>query len=92
MSSTVEQADAQTPGKGHSVTITVNNKAVEIIGPRVTGLQIKEAAIAQGVQIELDFQLSQELPSGETRIIGDSDVVTVNKKSVFTAVAGDDNS
>ncbi|MFJ4832335.1 multiubiquitin domain-containing protein [Streptomyces sp. NPDC088747] len=92
MSSTVEQADAHTPGKGHSATITVNNKAVEIIGPRVTGLQIKEAAIAQGVQIELDFQLSQELPSGETRIIGDTDVVTVNKNSVFTAVAGDDNS
>jgi hypothetical protein len=92
MSSTVEQADPQTPGKRHTVSITVNNKAVEIIGPRVTGLQIKEAAIAQGVQIELDFQLSQELPSGETRIVGDTDVVTVNKNSVFTAVAGDDNS
>ncbi|MGQ4479372.1 multiubiquitin domain-containing protein [Streptomyces sp. SAS_276] len=92
MSSTVEQIDAESPGKGHSVTIKVNNKAVEIIGPRVTGLQIKEAAIAQGVQIERDFQLSLELPSGETRIISDTDVVTVNKKSVFTAVAGDDNS
>ncbi|MEU1917245.1 multiubiquitin domain-containing protein [Streptomyces massasporeus] len=92
MGSTVEQADAQSPGKGHSVTITVNNKAVEVIGPRVTGFQIKEAAIAQGVQIEVDFQLSQELPSGETRIIGDADVVAVNKNSVFTAVAGDDNS
>ena len=92
MGSTVEQADAQSPGKGHSVTITVNNKTVEIVGPRVTGFQIKEAAIAQGVQIEVDFQLSQELPSGETRIIGDTDVVTVNKNSVFTAVAGDDNS
>ncbi|WP_020134214.1 multiubiquitin domain-containing protein [Streptomyces sp. 351MFTsu5.1] len=92
MGSTVEQADVQSSGKGHSVAITVNNKAVAIIGPRVTGLQIKEAAIAQGVEIELDFQLSQELPSGETRIIGDTDVVTVNKKSVFTAVAGDDNS
>ncbi|MFF5039902.1 MULTISPECIES: multiubiquitin domain-containing protein [Streptomyces] len=92
MSSTVEQADPQTPGKGHAATITVNNKTVEVIGPRVTGLQIKEAAIAQGVQIELDFQLSQELPSGETRIVGDTDVVTVNKNSVFTAVAGDDNS
>ncbi|WP_037614850.1 multiubiquitin domain-containing protein [Streptomyces aureus] len=92
MSSTVEQADLHAPGKGHTVTITVNNKAVEVIGPKATGLQIKEAAIAQGVEIQLDFQLSQELPSGETRIIGDTDVVTVNKKSVFTAVAGDDNS
>jgi hypothetical protein len=68
----------QAPGKGHTVT--------------VTGLEIKEAAIAQGVQIDTGFQLSEELPSGETRIIGDADVVTVNKHSTFTAVAGDDNS
>jgi hypothetical protein len=92
MSSTVDQANTQAAGIGHTVTVTVNNKAVEIIGPQVTGLQIKEAAIAQGVHIDLDFLLSQELPSGETRIVGDTDVVTVNKNSVFTAVAGDDNS
>ncbi|MYQ30528.1 multiubiquitin domain-containing protein [Streptomyces cellulosae] len=92
MSSTVDETQAQAPGKAHKVTITVNNKAVKVAGPRVTGLQIKEAAIAQGVQIDVDFQLSQELPSGETRIVGDADVVTVNKNSVFTAVAGDDNS
>lgn len=82
----------QAPGKGHTVTVTVNNKPVQVTGPRVTGLEIKEAAIAQGVQIDAGFQLSEELPSGETRIIGDADVVTVNKHSTFTAVAGDDNS
>ncbi len=90
MTSTVEQQQDQ--GRGHEVTVTVNNKPVTVTGPRVTGLQIKESAIAQGVQIELDFLLSEELPSGETQIIGDSDVVTVNKHSKFTAVAGDDNS
>ncbi len=90
MTSTVEQQQDQ--GRGHEVTVTVNNKSVTVTGPRVTGLQIKEAAIAQEVQIELDFLLSEELPSGETRIVGDSDTVTVNKHSKFTAVAGDDNS
>ncbi|BAJ30980.1 MULTISPECIES: multiubiquitin domain-containing protein [Kitasatospora] len=90
MTSTVEQATQV--GAGHQVTITVNTKAVTVTGPRLTGLQIKEAAIAQGVQIELDFLLSEELPSGETRIVGDADEVTVNKHSKFTAVAGDDNS
>lgn len=90
MTSTVEQERDQE--RGHQVTVMVNNKPVVVTGPRVTGLQIKEAAIAQGVQIELDFLLSEELPSGETRIVGDNDVVTVNKHSTFTAVAGDDNS
>ena len=77
---------------GNSVTITVNKKPVVIIGPRVTGSEIKDAAIAQGVQIERDFLLSEELPNGETKGIGDDDPVTINKHSKFTAVAGDDNS
>lgn len=74
------------------VTITVNERPVRIEGPRVTGLQIKEAAIAQGVPIQLSFQLSEELPGRRTRIVGDADVVTVTNKSLFTAVADDDNS
>lgn len=77
---------------GHEVVITVNEKPVPISGPRVTGLQIKEAAIAAGVSIGLDFQLSEELPNGRMRIVGDGDVVTVNKNSRFDAIAGDDNS
>lgn len=90
MTSTVEQEHGQE--QGHQVVITVNNKPVTVMRPKITGLQIKEAAIAQGLQIELDFLVSEELPSGETQIVGDSDVVTVNKHSKFTAVAGDDNS
>jgi hypothetical protein len=77
---------------GHEVVITVNEQPVTVIGSKVSGLQIKEAAIAQGVQIGLDFQLSEELPNGRTRIVGDGDIVTVNKHSRFDAVAGDDNS
>lgn len=77
---------------GHEVVITVNEKPVSVTGPKVTGLQIKEAAIAQGFQIGLDFQLSEELANGRTRIVGDADIITVNKNSRFDAVAGDDNS
>ena len=76
----------------HDVAITVNEKPVTVTGPKATGLEIKQAAIAQGVQIGLDFQLSEELPNGRTRIVGDADTVTVNKNSRFDAVAGDDNS
>lgn len=75
----------------HLVTITVNKKPVQIDGPRVNGLQIKQAAVAAGLSIELDFQLA-EIRGGEQHVIGDDDVVTVNKHSTFVCTAGDDNS
>jgi hypothetical protein len=88
----------ESPSGGHpdarhrTVQIHVNKQPVQIEGPRVTGLKIKEAAIAQGVRITLDFALSELLPSGERKVIGNADVVTVTKHSKFTAVADDDNS
>jgi hypothetical protein len=78
--------------ENHLVQIEVNGKPVRVEGPRVTGGDIKEAAIEQGLPIEMDFVLSEELPGGGTRIIGDNDVVTVTDRSRFTAVAPDDNS
>jgi hypothetical protein len=74
------------------VTVTVNNKPVKVPGPKASGLEIKEAAIAQGVEIELDFQLALIKPNGKREIVGDDDEVTVNKNSVFVATATDDNS
>lgn len=75
-----------------AVIIHVNKQPVSIVGPRVTGRQIKEAAIAQGVSIELDFVLSELRPNGRPEIIGNDDPVTVNKNSNFSAVADDDDS
>lgn len=86
------EADEKKGQREHLVTVTVNELPVEIIGPRVTGLEIKEAAIRQGVKIQPSFVLSQELPNRSTEIIGDNDTVTVNKHSRFVAVAPDDNS
>lgn len=74
------------------VKVTVNRKPVVVAGPRSTGLAIKEAAIAQGVEIKLDFVLSVKLPNGEMRIIGDRDPVHVREGMEFVAVAPDDNS
>lgn len=79
------------PGKP-LVTITVNNKAVPIEGPRRNGAEIKAAAIAAGVRIQADFQLAEEVRNGEREIIGDDQTVTVNKNSIFWATAPDDNS
>lgn len=88
---TTSEAVKDRPGKP-LVTITVNTKPVKIEGPRVTGLEIKQAAIEQGVEIELVYELAEVRPNGEELIIGDDDVVTVNKNSEFVATAGDDNS
>ena len=49
MEATTEQDENGSEEHGHEVVITVNEKPVPISGPRVTGLQIKEAAIAAGV-------------------------------------------
>lgn len=75
-----------------TVEITVNRKPVSVVGHKQTGLQIKKAAIDQGVKIELSFQLSEHRGHHQTHIIGDTDEVTVHKGSEFFAVAGDDNS
>lgn len=89
----IQAVEPGRPEPGHHlVEITVNERPVTVEGPRVRGLQIKEAAIAQGVPIELDFVLSEELEQGRTKIIGDPDVVTVTEHSRFDAVAPDDNS
>lgn len=74
-----------------TVVIHVNERPVTV-AHRVTGLEIKQAAISQGVPIQLDFVLSQELNDRRTKIIGDTDEVSVNEHSRFVAVAPDDNS
>lgn len=92
MDTAVHEDGAAPALSSHQVTITVNERTVIVTGPRLTGLEIKQAAIAQGVPIRTDFLLSEELPNGRTRIVGDGDTVTVTKNSRFDAVAPDDNS
>lgn len=74
------------------IDVTVNGRPVELLEKRVTGLQIKEAAIAQHVAIELSFILQEELPNGHNRIVGDTDVIEVRDHERFTAIPNDDNS
>jgi hypothetical protein len=90
--STPEQGEHGPDARRRHVDIVVNNKPVVLTRHRVTGHEIKEAAIGQGVDIEFDFQLFEELPDGHERQIGNDDEVTVHDGSVFTAIAPDDNS
>ena len=90
MSETTVQTD--TKAQSRTIEITVNNRPVQVADKQLTCLEIKQAAIAQGVPIQLDFILSEHQGQGGTRIVGDSDEVKVHPHAKFTAVAGDDNS
>ena len=75
-----------------TVTIEVNDHKVEMPAGPATGLQIKEAAIKQEVNIQLDFVLQVQLPNGSSKVVGDNDKVALSEHLAFTAIATDDNS
>ena len=60
-------------------------------GP-ATGLEIKEGAIKQGVNIQPDFVLQVQLPNGSSKVVGNDDKVQLTEHLAFTAIAADDNS
>lgn len=74
------------------VDVLVNNQPVRLGARHETGLRIKDAAIGQGVQIDRQFQLWEELGEGRERQIGDTDEIAVHEGARFTAIAPDDNS
>jgi hypothetical protein len=85
-------SDAKPEEQDHTVMLTVNEQPVRLDGKTATGAQIKTAAIAQGVLIQQNFVLQEELPNGTSRVIGDGDVVHLRPHLRFTAIAPDDNS
>jgi hypothetical protein len=74
------------------VVVRVNEQQVKLNGHSATGAEIKMAAIAQGVAIQPNFVLQEELPNGTSRIVGDRDRVHLREHLRFTAIAPDDNS
>ena len=70
----------------------MNTKPVEIRRGWHTGLEVKAAAIEQGVKIELTFTLSEDLPGGGSKLIGDEDPVRIKGGEQFLAVDDHDDS
>ena len=79
-------------GGKRAVTVSVNEQPVKLYGQTATGAEIKAAAIAQGVHIQQNFILQEELPNGTSRVVGDNDKVQLREHLRFTAIAPDDNS
>lgn len=89
-----EEANPHEKGRGGKETtvVSVNEQPVALHGHSATGAEIKHAAIAQGVHIQQNFVLQEELPNGTSRIVGDEDEVHLREHLRFTAIAPDDNS
>jgi len=58
----------------------------------VTGAEIKQVAIANGVPIQPDFLLTLERAAGREKQVGDGEKIVTVDGMKFTAIAGDDNS
>lgn len=74
------------------IAIKVNDDSVAVTDKHQTGASIKAAAIAQGVPIEADFDLSEVLPNDKQKPIADDKKVEVKDGDEFWAIPGDDNS
>lgn len=87
-----EREDDENERNRKAIEIDVNSRPVKMSNKEVTGAEIKAAAIAQGVPIQPNFVLQQELANGSSKVIGDGDRVRIHRKMSFTAIAPDDNS
>lgn len=73
------------------VKVKVNRQDVVLRSRRVTGAQIKEAAIAQGVKIDMGFRLSRHV-GGRWIPVRDDEPVEVHQGDQFRARTPDENS
>ncbi len=78
--------------KPRTITVTVNNHPVRLTERKLTGAEIKAAAIVQGVKIQQDFVLFEVKPGDRLKQIGDDERVTLQDEDKLQAVAPDDNS
>jgi hypothetical protein len=93
MTANIEQRSHEVAQDKHkAIEVEVNSRPVHMNERTVTGAEIKSAAIQQGVSIEQNFVLQQELPNGVSRIVGDDDEVKLHPHMSFTAIRADDNS
>ncbi len=74
------------------VVVLVNNRKVLLPRIKLTGKEIKAFAIAEGVPIQLDFVLFEDLSNGQQVMIADHQHVAIHAHQRFEAIDNDDNS
>ena len=75
-----------------TVEITVNEQLVTVSADRLTGKDIKQAAVDHGAIVDLEFVLSIEEEDGRPRIIREEEEVAVTSDTRIVAVPNDDYS
>lgn len=82
------------PPPKHEHRVELNYHPLTLHGERLTGLEIKEQAIAAPIpNIQLNFHLTVERAGNDAEhTIGDDEHWTVHDGDCFTAVKPDDNS
>ena len=78
--------------KPKTITVTLNERPVTFSKHEVTGLEIKQAAIKQGIAIQEDFVLFEVKCDSSLKQIGDCETITLHEGQRFRATAPDDNS
>lgn len=78
--------------KPHTVTVSVNGRQITFKQHAVSGMDIKQTAIAQGVPIQPDFVLFELKPGDRQKQVLNDEVVHLHPGQEFSAVAPDDNS
>ena len=73
------------------VVVLLNTRSVRLDRKKATGLELKDAAISQGVPIERSFALYKLKGNHQTQITDDQ-VVHLHDGETFRCVHGDDNS
>lgn len=80
-------------GKGPKpIEIEVNGNSVKVEEKLLTGAEIKQAAIDQGVNIQANFALYVDLANGSSEPVKNDQEIRVHPHMSFTAIAPDDNS
>lgn len=77
------------PDENHVFTVIVNEHRVNLLGHSAAGKHIKTAAIEQGVPIQPDFVLEEQLPGEERRIVEDHEHVHLKEHMRFIAREGE---
>jgi len=78
--------------KAININVKINSRPVTFSQEKVTGLEIKCAAIEQGVAIQKDFLLFEVQPNSRLKQIGNDESINLKEGQTFRVTADDDNS
>jgi hypothetical protein len=71
--------------KPKTITVTVNERPITFTKHKVTGLEIKQTAIQQGLAIQEDFVLFEVKGNSPLKQIGDCETIALHEGQKFCA-------